>query len=257
MKLSALLFSILLLSGCSSGDKEPPEIVRVQRVEPYHIVSEGDTVESVSKRYGMTRADVIKLNSLEPPYQLYHGQRLIVNVKASALIELPPELPQESDETRLPQEDITIDDIPQREPVASLPTPAFDYVWPIDGGAQKVSQHFGDNDEDGGVIFDASAGTPVKSIADGTVMIAGTPKGDAAAYGTTVVIKHVSKKTMSIYAMLQETGVTVGQRVKQGDIIGKVGRSGTIAKKPQLYFEISDLSGNGRKAVNPEKLLSK
>ena len=60
---------------------------------------------------------------------------------------------------------------------------------------------------------------------------------------------------MSIYSNLKEARVTVGQKVQQGTIIGKVGQTGSIAKKPQLYFEVNDLSGKGRHAVDPEKLL--
>ncbi|MBQ7524035.1 MAG: peptidoglycan DD-metalloendopeptidase family protein, partial [Alphaproteobacteria bacterium] len=151
----------------------------------------------------------------------------------------------------------TIDDLQEVAEDKKLVPVKSDYIWPVANGKSKISQHFGANDVDGGIIIDASAGTPVKSIADGVVVIAGVPSGDAAAYGTTVVVKHTAKKTMSIYANLKEAKVAVRQKVKQGTIIGKVGQSGTIARKPQLYFEINDLAGKGRQAVDPEKLLPK
>ena len=94
----------------------------------------------------------------------------------------------------------------------------------------------------------------MKSIADGTVVIAGVPSGDAAAYGVTVVVKHPSQKTMSIYSNLKEATVAVKQKVKQGTIIGKVGQTGSIATKPQLYFEINEISDKGRQSVDPETL---
>ena len=275
----------LFLAGCSHNGVDLPEIVQVKKVSPYHKVSEGDTVGSIAKKHGMSRSDLIKLNKLEQPYQLYNGQRLVVTVKPEDSSPDPdievkdnekPEIKEESfpkeemQNTEAPEiseeegiqvgdereDKATMDDL-QEGPSDVEPIPAKSkYTWPINNGKNKISQHFGDNEVDGGIVIDASVGTPVKAVADGVVMIAGLPSGDAAAYGTTVVIKHTAKKTMSIYANLKETDVTVGQKIKQGTIVGKVGKSGTIAKKPQLYFEINNLSGKGRKAIDPEKLLS-
>lgn len=271
----------LFLAGCSHEGVQLPEIVQVKKISPYHKVSNGDTIGSIAQKYGMSRSDLIKLNKLEQPYQLYDGQRLIVTLKPEYSSSDPDikvtdsqksevkenslsntETPEgsENNEAMTPddkEDKATIDDIQKESVEDKAPPVKAEYTWPVSNGKNKISQHFGANDVDGGIIIDASVGTPVKSIADGVVMISGVPSGDASAYGKTVVIKHVSKKTMSIYANLKETNVTVGQKVKQGGIIGKVGQSGTIAKKPQLYFEINDLAGKGRKAIDPEKLLSK
>jgi murein DD-endopeptidase MepM/ murein hydrolase activator NlpD len=128
------------------------------------------------------------------------------------------------------------------------------YIWPVTNGNTKILRKFKEDDSDG-IVIDASVGTPVKAVADGEVLISGTPSGDAAAYGITIVLKHASLKTMTIYANLKETSVAIHQKVKQGAVIGKTGKSGTIADRPQLYFEISDLAGKSRRAVDPEKLL--
>jgi murein DD-endopeptidase MepM/ murein hydrolase activator NlpD len=157
------------------------------------------------------------------------------------------------------EESVTIDDV-QEKPLDTAEDTGntmakSDYIWPISNGKTKISQRFGTEGIEGGIIIDASVGTPVKSIANGVVMIAGVPSGEASAYGITVVVKHAAKKTMSIYAGLKEANVKVGQQVKQGTIIGKTGKTGTIAKKPQLYFELNDLAGKGRRSIDPEKLL--
>lgn len=286
----------LILTSCSSvnNNEQPPEIVKVKRVNPYHKVSDGDTVGSIATKYGMTRSELIKLNKLEVPYQLYNGQRLVVNPKthnddtkeikveessvvtainedsAPKMEDHASELNETSDKeggnkidekSKVEEEDkATIDDARVDTPESSEDVeviPESEYEWPVADGKNKISQHFGDNDVDGGIIIDASVGTPVKAISDGVVMISGVPNGEASAYGVTVVIKHPLKKKMSIYANLKETSVKVGQKVKKGDLVGKVGKSGTVAKKPQLYFEVNDLAGKGRKSVDPEKLLSK
>lgn len=266
----------LFLTSCAHKDMELPEIVQVKKVIPYHKVSAGDTVGSISEKYKMTRADLIKLNNLEPPYQLYEGQRLVISVRSElenqkGITEIKPEndtaldnskkienkeevVNETINETEKDQE--TLDDIEVKEEI-ERPVVKTDYIWPVENGKSKVTQHFDTTEVDGAIIIDSSVGTPVKAIADGIVVISGTPSGEAAAYGTTVVIKHTSKKTMSIYANLKEANAVVGKKVKQGEIIGKVGKSGSIAKKPQLYFELNDLSGSGRKSIDPEKYLPK
>lgn len=267
----------LILTSCSHKDVELPEIVQVKKVNPYHKVSEGETVGSIAAKYGMTRAELIKLNNLEQPYQLYNGQRLVINVKPelegkigqseeekTQVVDSEMQNTEVQSENTKPEENAVDSEIQNQVPetekdaeqVDEAPVKNAEYIWPIENGKSKISQHFNSEEVDGGIIIDASVGTPVKSIADGTVVISGVPSGEAAAYGTTVVIKHTAKKTMSIYANLKEAKVSVGKKVKQGEIIGKVGKSGSIAKKPQLYFELNDLSGPGRKAVDPEKFLS-
>lgn len=290
----------LILTSCSSvnNNEQPPAIVKIKRIKPYHTVSDGDTVGSIATKYGMTRAELIKINKLEAPYQLYNGQKLIINIKANNINDnndsdvvitvndntdsalnvkksdvsnkkekIEDETPDKDggkkidEKLKVEEEDTaTIDDArvdtPERSEDVEV-IPESEYEWPVADGKNRISQHFGANDVDGGIIIDASVGTPVKAMADGVVMISGVPKGEASAYGITVVIKHPLKKKMSIYANLKEASVKVGQKITKGELIGKVGKSGTVAKKPQLYFEVNDLAGKGRKSVDPEKLLSK
>ncbi|MDR2666980.1 MAG: M23 family metallopeptidase [Holosporales bacterium] len=275
MKKSSLLvfFSyavLLLVAGCSSDKRELPEIVQIKRVNPYHTVSEGDTVGSIASQYGMSRADLIKLNNLEQPYQLYDGQRLVITVKPQDTADtneiiLTGEKPAPADtvedvvdeskginDTTNAEDDATVDDIQEKDELLQTKT---EYIWPVENGRNKISRYFGENEVEGGIVINASAGTPVKAMADGVVMMSGVPSGEAAAYGITVVIKHTGKKTMSIYAGLLEAKVKARQKIKQGAVIGKVGKSGSMATKPQLYLELNDLSGKGRKVMDLLKVL--
>lgn len=258
----------VFLAGCAHNDDQLPEIVQVKKVTPYHRVSDGDTVGSVSRKYGMKQADLIKLNNLEQPYQLYDGQRLLISPKMDENLPVDSDVSvkdksreaQETDKQVTSEvsnsENVAGEEIPDEsvKPEQPQDVQMHEYIWPISNGKNKISQHF--DGSEGGVIIEASSGTPVRSIADGVVVIAGIPNGEAAAYGITVVVKHVEKKTMSIYSNLKEASVSVHQKIKQGTKIGSVGQSGTIAEKPQLYFEINDLSGKGRRAIDPEKLLA-
>lgn len=99
-----------------------------------------------------------------------------------------------------------------------------------------------------GVDYAAPTGTPVRAIGDGKVTKAAWSGG----YGRRVVIKHNSTYTTG-YAHLSryEAGIKAGVFVKQGQVIGYVGMSGT-ATGPHLDFRFYK---NG-KAVDPLKVKS-
>ena len=84
-----------------------------------------------------------------------------------------------------------------------------------------------------GVDYAASIGTPIKATGDGTVAYAGKKGG----YGRTIILKHGGKYS-TVYAHLHRyaRGVRTGKRVKQGQIIGYVGKSG-LATGPHLHYE--------------------
>ena len=84
-----------------------------------------------------------------------------------------------------------------------------------------------------GVDYAASTGTPIKATGDGTVVHASRKGG----YGRTVILKHGGKYS-TVYAHLYRyaKGVRTGSRVKQGQIIGYVGKSG-LATGPHLHYE--------------------
>jgi murein DD-endopeptidase MepM/ murein hydrolase activator NlpD len=90
-----------------------------------------------------------------------------------------------------------------------------------------------------GTDFGASAGTPVMSTADGTVTFAGVSGG----YGNLIEIRHFNGYTTR-YAHLRSfaSGIRVGTRVKQKQVIGQVGATG-LATAPHLHYE---LRVNGR-----------
>ncbi len=84
-----------------------------------------------------------------------------------------------------------------------------------------------------GVDYAAPTGTPVKATGDGTVTLVGNKGG----YGKTVILRH-GQIYSTLYAHLHKyaRGVRKGKRVKQGQIIGYVGKSG-LATGPHLHYE--------------------
>ena len=85
-----------------------------------------------------------------------------------------------------------------------------------------------------GVDYAAPAGTPVMTIGDGVVVERGY-KGDG---GNTVKIKHNSVYTTAyLHLSKYAAGLKVGDRVKQGEVIGYVGSTGT-STGPHLDFRV-------------------
>ncbi|HHF4963414.1 murein hydrolase activator EnvC [Haemophilus influenzae] len=84
-----------------------------------------------------------------------------------------------------------------------------------------------------GMVIGASAGTPVKAIAAGRVILAGYLNG----YGYMVIVKH-GETDLSLYGFNQAVSVKVGQLVSAGQVIAQVGNTGEISRSA-LYFGIS------------------
>ena len=84
-----------------------------------------------------------------------------------------------------------------------------------------------------GVDYAAERNTPIKASGDGFVQFIGRQRG----YGRTIEIKH-GGNIKTLYAHLERFNnkIKVGDKVKQGDIIGYVGDSGD-ATGPHLHFE--------------------
>ena len=80
--------------------------------------------------------------------------------------------------------------------------------------------------------YAAPSGTPVVTVGDGTVIRAGWNGG----YGNSVDVRHNDQYTTR-YGHFSRLNVKVGQKVKQGDIIGYVGSTGW-STGPHLHYEM-------------------
>jgi murein DD-endopeptidase MepM/ murein hydrolase activator NlpD len=96
-----------------------------------------------------------------------------------------------------------------------------------------------------GLDLHGEIGDPVRATADGTVIAAGWNGG----YGQVVDVDHHNGLSTR-YAHLSSIDVRVGQSVKSGQIVGKVGSTGR-STGPHLHYE-TRLKGE---AVDPQKFL--
>ena len=121
---------------------------------------------------------------------------------------------------------------------SAAPGVAQNFVWPVTGrisgiyGSQRIL-----NGEPRrphrGVDVAAPAGTPVGAMADGVVSLAAP---DMYFTGGTVMIDH-GYGLHSIYAHLSEVAVAVGQTVRPGGAIGRVGATGRVTG-PHLHWGV-------------------
>lgn len=84
-----------------------------------------------------------------------------------------------------------------------------------------------------GIDLKAPIGTAILSSHSGRVVYAGKR---LTGYGNMIVLEHPLGWT-SLYAHLHTIKVKIGQRVKQGDVIGTLGMTGR-ASGPHLHFEL-------------------
>jgi murein DD-endopeptidase MepM/ murein hydrolase activator NlpD len=96
-----------------------------------------------------------------------------------------------------------------------------------------------------GIDFRGDLGEPIHATAAGTVTIAGWSGG----YGKMVEINH-GNGLATRYGHLSEIDVSVGQSVRIGEIVGKLGSTGR-STGPHVHYE-TRVDGE---AVNPQKFL--
>lgn len=105
----------------------------------------------------------------------------------------------------------------------------------ISSGFQRERWHpiLGKKRPHRGVDYAARIGTPIKASGDGKIIFRGTKGG----YGRTIILQHGgSYSTLYAHMNSYRRGLGVGSRVKQGQVIGYVGKSG-MATGPHLHYE--------------------
>jgi septal ring factor EnvC (AmiA/AmiB activator) len=110
-------------------------------------------------------------------------------------------------------------------------------LWPADGrvvggyGAQ-VHPRFGTKTFRNGIDIDVAEGTSIVAVAGGQVLYTGWFRG----YGNLIIVDH-GGEYYTLYAHAANIRVAEGDDVKQGQTIGTVGDTGSLAGT-RLYFEV-------------------
>jgi murein DD-endopeptidase MepM/ murein hydrolase activator NlpD len=104
------------------------------------------------------------------------------------------------------------------------------FGWPVSG---RITQKFWSNHP--GIDIGAPKGTPIYAADSGYVVAAGWDQ-ERISYGFMILINH-GNGFVTRYAHLSAFNVQVGDSVKKGQIVGRVGSTGN-STGPHLHFEI-------------------
>ncbi len=175
-----------------------------------HIVKSGDTIATIAKKYGADQSDVLSYNGLLPSSKLALGDEIIIPDG-----EMTSSSGSNSNATKI---------------ASGLKEIAGYFLRPISGGKKSQGIH-GHN----AVDLAAPVGTSIMAAADGTVILSKTG-GYNGGYGTYVVVSHANG-TQTVYGHMSANYVSVGQKVSQGELIGRIGMTGNTSG-PHVHFEI-------------------
>ena len=169
----------------------------------------GDDLAELVRHHGADPVDVLRANRIVSPADLEPGMLLFLpGVEPTAALE------------RL----ATVRDLENR------------YLWPVHG---RISSYygrrnlgFGTSNFHQGLDVAAPTGTVITSARAGTVTFAGW----SGSYGYLVKVRHAGNEE-TWYAHQSAIHVSVGERVEQGQALGRVGSTG-LSTGPHLHFEI-------------------
>ena len=236
----------------------------------------GDTINSISKRYRISKKELIKFNKIKPPYILKPGKFLKIPSPKRYKVRKGDTLYKIAKCNSVNILEIKNKNIKVNEKklivgsIINLPYYALNnckfknkktvknkiqsrsitseqiFSWPVLGttityfGKQKGGRK---ND---GINIISVKGNPVRAALSGKVIYRGN---ELLAWGNLIIIKHKNNWTTA-YAHLDKLLVKKGEMVKTGDIIASVGSTGNVDKS-QLHFQVRKNS----KPLDPIKFL--
>jgi len=214
-----VLLLVLMLTSCGGQSSWRSD-------SQTHIVRKGETLYSISWRYGKDPDDVARWNRLGDGSLIYPGQ----------VIRLTPPGSSGSGQSTASR--------PSTKPLPQIPAqPSPKWSWPTAG---RINVEFGAKPGTGtGVLINGKIGQPIVAAASGRVVYSGS---GLIGYGQLIILKH-NDTYLSAYGYTASLLVKEGQEVKKGQKIATMGEG--PERKPRLHFEIRR---NG-KPVNPRPYL--
>ncbi len=245
----SILIACALLSACGSSQQQAPVYERSQpptnRIG-HHTVSSGETMFSISWRYGLDYRTLAGYNGIKSPYTIYPGQKLRLSPSASSAVTAPAHqyrlAPQIQAQTQA-QTQTQVQTQSRPPPRSQLTTKTYNikqgkiqggtsvsWRWPSRG---KIVNSFSSaKGLNKGIDIAGRLGEPVIAAAPGVVVYAGS---GIRGYGNLLIIKH-DERFLSAYAYNQKLLVKEAEQIKAGQKIAEIGSSGT--DRAMLHFEI-------------------
>ncbi len=177
-------------------------------------VRTGDTLSSIAKRNGVSVTQLRNANGLSSD-KIRIGQVLQIGSSSS-------------------------------NSSARVSTGAERPLWPVSGVMTQRFSYRGPKNGHAGLDLAAPSGTPVYAALSGTVTFSGW---NVYGYGQLITIRGIDGRDY-YYAHNSARMVSRGQRVRQGQLISRVGNTGN-STGPHLHFEVR----SGSRILNPLGIL--
>lgn len=198
------LLLLAVIAGCGRG-------------AIYHQVRSGENLYRIGKAYGVSYRTIARANGLRDPSRIRPGQRLRIPGASEA---------------------VPVDVVTPREANAAVPRPderpanAPRFRWPVPDGTLTSGFGARNGGFHDGIDIAAPVGAPVRAAADGEVAYSAILAG----YGNVIILRHAGGYA-TVYAHNERNRVGEGERVRAGQVIATVGRSGRTTA-PNLHFEV-------------------
>jgi len=208
-RVSIIALLILALAGCAETPviKPPKEAIPAPaKGGTYHKVVKGETLWRIARDNGVDLETLVEVNGLADAGNINVGQNILIPAKPAQ-----------------PGTNVT-------------PIPVYskeDFIWPVKG---KVVSSFGEkrgSTPNKGVDIQAREGTVVVASRSGRVIFS---EDKVRGFGKTVILDH-GDGIQTVYSHNSEILVKIGEDVRQGYPVAKVG-SGGRENSPYLHFEI-------------------
>ena len=214
----------------------------------YHPVKKGQTLYAIAKAYGVRVDELQSINGIRDPSDIDVGHHLWIP-DAQQLLYVAPTVERVPGvaKSTAPRKKKSIT---KKKRVTKRKTASAKrkLMWPVKGGT--LTSRFGTRNGKNhhGIDIGARRGTPIRAANAGKVEFSGWgPTG----YGLMIIIKHPGNLT-TVYAHNSRNLVKKGHKVKRGQMIARVGKTGR-ASGPHVHFEVR----NDAHAKNPLLYLKK
>ncbi|MGA2654733.1 MAG: peptidoglycan DD-metalloendopeptidase family protein [Gammaproteobacteria bacterium] len=225
---------LVFLAGCQSNWAPVNDINRPEpKLSGEHVVQPGETLYSIGWRYNRDFKELAQANDIEPPYQIYVGQKISFAKKEPVAQQVHEQVPVT---VTAPSKVVPVAPSPQTVQIAQGA-----WQWPVKGAIIGNFKHTK------GIDIAGVEGEIIHAANSGQVVYSGT---GLRGYGQLLIIKH-NEQYLSAYAHNRKLLVKEGDSVKIGQPIAEMGDTDT--NRVKLHFEIRH---NG-KPVDPLRYLPK
>ena len=231
--------TILSVNGLKKGAKliegDVLFILPISGVE--HTVTKGQTLKSIAKTYKVDVEEIAIYNGLADNSKLAVGDKLVIP-GGDLMINEGGDKPASNLNTSVAKDK----DYYLKNPLKNL---IGYFVNPVPAGRKTQGLH---GPGHRGIDIGAPTGTDIYASADGRVYAikTGCRVGQTrcgGGYGNLVILEHPNG-TRTLYAHMSKVGVTTGQQVSRGELIGYVGNTGR-STGPHIHFEVFNAKNPG------------